>query len=158
MNLTRLLCSIALCEGVGVVAGLLTSSSVRTWYPELSKPWFTPPGWVFGPAWFFLYLLMGISLYLIWQKQDTLSTPAGTMFFVQLALNGLWSLVFFTFRSPFWAFIEITLLWLAILLTVILFLRIVPAAGYLLIPYLLWVSFASVLTFSVWRMNPGMGG
>jgi tryptophan-rich sensory protein len=89
----------------------------------------------------------------VWQKQGSLTSPATIVFFVQLGLNGIWSLIFFGLRSPFWAFIEISALWMAILGTMILFLKIVPAAGYLLIPYLLWVSFASVLTFSIWRMN-----
>jgi tryptophan-rich sensory protein len=153
MNIMRLLVSIALCEGVGIIAGLLTAQSVRTWYPALAKPWFTPPGWVFGPAWFLLYLLMGIALYLVWQKEGSLATQAATVFFVQLFLNGLWSLVFFGLRSPFWAFIEIIVLWMAILSTMILFWRLVPTASSLLVPYLLWVSFAAVLTFSVWRLN-----
>jgi len=156
MNIIRLLVSIGLCQGVGVIAGLLTAQSVKTWYPALLKPWFTPPGWVFAPAWITLYLLMGISLYLVWQKQGSLGTPAAIVFFVQLGLNGIWSLVFFGARSPFWAFLEISLLWMAILFTILLFVRIVPAAGYLMIPYLLWVSFASVLTFSIWKMNPGV--
>jgi tryptophan-rich sensory protein len=120
----------------------------------LAKPSFTPPGWIFGPTWLVLYLMMGIALYLVWQRQGTLATPAATPFFIQLFLNGLWSLIFFGLRSPFWAFLEITLLWFAILVTITLFLKVVPAAGYLLIPYLLWVSFATVLTFLVWRMNP----
>ncbi|MDH4069682.1 MAG: tryptophan-rich sensory protein [Ignavibacteria bacterium] len=153
MNTGRLLLSIALCQGIGIVAGWLTAQSVKTWYLTLAKPWFTPPGWVFGPAWILLYLLMGIALYLVWQKTGSLKTPAAIMFFVQLGLNGAWSLIFFGLRSPFWGLIEITFLLGAIAGTVVLFWRVTPAAGVLLVPYLLWVSFATVLNFSIWLMN-----
>jgi tryptophan-rich sensory protein len=155
MSLPRLTASIALCQGVGIIAGLLTSQSVRTWYMALEKPWFTPPGWVFAPAWLTLYLLMGIALYLVWQKKGVEKRTAVIAFLVQLTLNGFWSLIFFGLHSPFWAFVEISLLWFAIFFTILLFMRISPTASYLLFPYLLWVSFASVLTFSIWRLNPG---
>lgn len=153
MNPGRLILSIVLCQSVGIVAGFLTAQSVKTWYLTLAKPWFTPPGWVFGPAWILLYLLMGIALYLVWQKTGSLSTPAAVVFMLQLALNGAWSLIFFGLRSPFWGFVEIALLLAAIIGTILLFWRITPTAGALLVPYLLWVSFASILNYSIWQLN-----
>jgi tryptophan-rich sensory protein len=155
MNYLRLIGCIALCQAAGIVGGIFTAQSVRTWYVTLQKPSFAPPNWVFGPAWITLYTLMGIALYLVWQKTDEANVPRAVfiVFGIQLVLNALWSYVFFGLRSPLLGFIEITLLWAAIVATIILFWRISSAAALLLTPYLLWVTFAAALNFSLWRMN-----
>ncbi len=121
------------------------------WYGSLAKPSFNPPGWVFGPVWTLLYILMGIAVWLVWKEQGF--STAVYLFMAQLALNALWSYLFFGANKPGLAFLEIILLWVLILLTMILFWRVRTAAGVLFIPYLLWVSFASVLNYSLWRMN-----
>lgn len=133
------------------MGGLFTASSVSTWYIELQKPGFNPPSWVFGPVWAILYLLMGISLYLIWVNK--FNKPAFIAFGVQLFLNVLWSIIFFGMKLPLLAFIEIILLWVAILTTMIYFYRLNKISAYLLIPYLLWVSFATVLNFFIFYLN-----
>jgi tryptophan-rich sensory protein len=155
MNYLRLIGCIALCQAAGIVGGIFTAQSVRTWYVTLQKPSFAPPNWVFGPAWITLYTLMGIALYLVWQKTDEANVPRAVfiVFGIQLVLNALWSYVFFGLRSPLLGFIEITLLWAAIVATIILFWRISSTAALLLTPYLLWVTFAAALNFSLWRMN-----
>ncbi|MBN1646280.1 tryptophan-rich sensory protein, partial [Candidatus Woesearchaeota archaeon] len=123
MNKTwKLVISIMLPLVASVIGGLFTASSVSTWYVELAKPVFNPPSWIFGPVWTILYLLMGISLYLIWiKKQDKL---AFTVFGVQLALNVLWSILFFGFRQLLFAFIEIAILWMAILAMILQFYKV----------------------------------
>lgn len=121
------------------------------WYDSLAKPSFNPPGWVFGPVWTLLYILMGIAVWLVWKEQGF--STAVYLFMAHLALNALWSYLFFGANKPGLAFLEIILLWVLILLTMILFWRARTAAGVLFIPYLLWVSFASVLNYSLWRMN-----
>lgn len=155
MNFFRLIGCIALCEAAGIIAAALTAQSVRTWYPTIVKPSFTPPNWLFGPAWTILYALMGIALYLVWQKseQGIAVRTAVIVFFLQLGLNALWSFIFFGMQSPFWAFVEIVLLWLCILATIILFWKISTAASLLLVPYILWVTYASALTFAIWQLN-----
>jgi tryptophan-rich sensory protein len=155
MTYLRLIGCIALCQAAGIVGGIFTAQSVRTWYVTLQKPSFAPPNWVFGPAWITLYTLMGIALYLVWQKADEANVPRAVfiVFGIQLVLNALWSYFFFGLRSPLLGFIEITLLWAAIVATIILFWRISSAAALLLTPYLLWVTFAAALNFSLWRMN-----
>ena len=138
-----------------MLGSIFTAESVRTWYVGLTKPSFSPPSWLFAPVWIVLYALMGISLYIVWEKSNSLEVPAVVFiaFFLQLLLNVLWSFVFFGLRSPLWGFVEIAVLWVAILLTMILFWRISQTAGALLIPYFVWVTFASVLTFSLWKLN-----
>ena len=110
---------------------------------------------MFGPVWIALYTLMGISLYLVWKKGlKNKKVQLGILFFgVQLALNSLWSIIFFGLKNPFYAFIEIVILWLAILLTIYQFWKIDRNASYLLVPYLLWVTFAAILNLSIWRLN-----
>lgn len=151
----RFAASIALCEGVGLVAGALTAEGVRGWYAGIEKPSFTPPGWIFGPVWTILYLMMGTALYLVWRRWD--GSPAVrtalAVFGVQLLLNGLWSLLFFGMRNPLAGLIEIVALWAAILATIALFWRISRPAGALLMPYALWVTFAAVLNWSLYRLN-----
>jgi tryptophan-rich sensory protein len=151
----RLIVSLAVPQLVGITAALATAAGVREWYPGLVKPGFTPPGWIFGPAWTLLYLLMGVALWLVWRSADRRddTRPALVAFAVQLALNGLWSLLFFGLRSPGLAFAEILLLWAAIAVTIVLFRRVSRLAAALLLPYWLWVTFAAVLNGSIWWLN-----
>jgi translocator protein len=153
INYFKLISSIVICQFAGILGSFFTVSSISTWYVTLNKPFFNPPNWIFGPVWITLYLLMGISLYLIWHNNTNDSKPAWVVFFIQLGLNALWSLLFFGLKSPLLAFIEITFLWLFIVLTILFFYPHSKTASYLLIPYLLWVSFASVLNFSIFYLN-----
>lgn len=121
------------------------------WYAGLEKPPWNPPGWVFGPVWTLLYILMGIAAWMVWKGQG-FSIPI-YIFLFQLALNALWSYLFFGINRPDLAFIEIAVLWVFILFTMVLFWKVRTAAGVLFIPYLLWVSFASVLNFTLWKLN-----
>lgn len=155
-NVPRLLAAIVGCEAIGIIGGLYTRDGVEQWYPKLKKPAFNPPGWIFGPVWTLLYALMGAALYLAARDgdPDRDATRLGKFFFgLQLALNGLWSFIFFRRRSPLYALVEIAFLWLAILLTVLAFARVSRRAALLLLPYLLWVSFAALLNFEIWRLN-----
>ncbi len=147
----KLIISIIIPFLASIIGSLFTTSSVSTWYVELIKPSFNPPSWVFGPVWTTLYLLMGISLYLVWTTK--FDRKAFTVFGIQLFLNALWSVLFFGLRNPLLAFIEIILLWIAIIATIILFYRINKKAAYLLIPYILWVSFAAILNLSLYLLN-----
>ncbi len=155
INYIRLAVSLVVCLGAGFIGSFFTSSSIPTWYAGIDKPAFNPPNWVFAPVWTALFILMGISLYLIWDKglQSNNVKIAMAVFAIQLILNVLWSVLFFGMKSPFYAFIEIIILWIAILATIILFFSISRPAGYLLVPYILWVSFAALLNFSIWRLN-----
>jgi benzodiazapine receptor len=156
-NILKLIGCILLCESAGVIGAIFTARSVRTWYLTLQKPSFNPPGWVFGPVWTVLYVLMGIALYLIWQKGSGSEgyTRALVLFFTQLVLNAAWSFIFFGARAVLPAFIEITLLWILIVGTIVAFREISPAAAWLLVPYVLWVTFAAILNYSIWRLNSG---
>jgi tryptophan-rich sensory protein len=140
---------------VGGLSGFATSSGVETWFPTLVKPAFNPPSWVFGPVWTVLYVLMGVAAFLVWKKgTETEGVRAAlTLFAVQLALNGLWSILFFGMQSPGLAFMEIIVLWLAIAATIGTFWRVTQPAAWLLLPYLAWVSFAAVLNGSIWMLN-----
>ncbi|WP_298222094.1 TspO/MBR family protein [Flavobacterium sp.] len=144
------------CIAVGFLSGQATQSSVTTWFPTLVKPVFNPPAWVFAPVWSTLYIMMGIAAGLVWSRIDferEVVRKALIFFAIQLALNALWSILFFGLRNPFLAMIEIVLLWLMIYETYIKFVKIDKIAGYLFIPYLFWVSFASVLNASIWWLN-----
>ena len=152
-NISTLATGIAICEGVGVAGGVITSKTVQGWYQNLKTPSINSPSSVFAPVWTTLYALMGIAVSIIYQKKDRSRAAALIAFGVQLALNFLWTVLFFGLRTPFGAFIEIIILWVAILITIILFLRISRKAALLLVPYLLWVSFASLLNFKLWRLN-----
>jgi tryptophan-rich sensory protein len=151
----KLIVSVLIPLLASAVGGFFTSTSVSTWYVELNKPVFNPPNWVFGPVWTALYILMGISLYLVWSKgiKTKKAKAAVTIFSIQLALNILWSVIFFGLKSPLFAFIEIVFLWSAILMTIIYFYRISKPAAYLLLPYILWVSFAAVLNCFLFILN-----
>lgn len=134
------------------LGSLFTASSVESWYPALQKPSWNPPSWLFAPVWTTLYLMMAVAAWLVWRRSAFTDWPL-RLFFIQLALNAVWSGLFFGLQSPGPAFIEILFLWLVILLTVITFFRRSRMAGVLLLPYLLWVTFAAVLNFEIWRLN-----
>ena len=151
----KLVVSILLCQMAGLIGGFFTASSVDTWYATLTKPSFNPPNWLFSPVWITLYVLMGVALFLVWRKglHSEGVKIAIYLFGVQLALNILWSILFFGLKMPLVAFIEIVILWDCILLTLIKFRKISRLAGYLFVPYLLWVTFAAVLNFFLWHLN-----
>lgn len=135
--------------------GALASAKGGGFYQELSRPEWAPPSWLFAPAWAFLYLLMGIAAWLVWIAHGWRKAgKALALFLVQLAANALWTWLFFFWHLGAAAFIEIVVLWALIACTVFAFWRVSPLAGYLLLPYLLWVGFASALTFAVWQRNP----
>lgn len=151
----KLIDSVVLCELVGIISAPFTIVSIPTWYRTLNKPFFSPPNWVFGPVWTILYVLMGVSLYLVWKKgvKNEKTRTALLYFFIQLALNFLWTFIFFGFHSPLAAFVTIVILWIMILVSIRKFYPLSKTAAYLLIPYILWVSFASVLNFSIVVLN-----
>jgi tryptophan-rich sensory protein len=155
VNIFRLLVSVIICQLAGAIGSIFTSSSLESWYLLLEKPAFNPPSWVFFPVWTTLYTLMGISLYLIWEKglQQREVKVGVFLFGLQLGLNILWSLLFFGLRAPYYALLEILVLWLAILLTAIQFWKVSKTASVLLIPYILWVSFAALLNYQIWILN-----
>lgn len=151
----KLIGSVALCQLVGIFGGIFTSSAIPVWYVPLEKPDFVPPNWTFSVVWPLLYLLMGIALYMIWQKgwESSVIKNAMYIFGVQLFLNFLWSLLFFGLRSPLLGLMGIVLLWVLIVVNIVFFYRISRPAGLLLVPYLLWVSFASYLNYSIMILN-----
>jgi tryptophan-rich sensory protein len=144
------------CLLVGYFSGMVTRDSITTWYPTLVKPSFNPPNWVFAPVWTILYIMMGVAGGMVWNRleQDPENVKkAFTFFIIQLALNAAWSVIFFYFHNPFLALIEVILFWLLIFETHIQFKKIDKTAGLLFIPYLAWVSFATVLNASIWWLN-----
>lgn len=155
VDILKLVASIILCQLAGLIGAIFTTPAIPTWYESLKKPFFNPPNWIFGPVWVSLYLLMGISLFLIWQRRE--NNPQAQkgliLFFIQLILNAFWSGAFFGLKSPLSGLIMIVLLWIAIFLTIQHFLKVLKIAALLLLPYILWVSFAALLNFSLWVLN-----
>lgn len=178
---SKFLISVLICQIAGAMGSFFTMRAIPDWYDGLIKPAIAPPNWVFAPVWIILFFLMGISLYLVWEKGwkvnlsekdkkqknfwNLLSKKmwigswkeenAIAIFFLQLVLNVWWSVIFFGLKSPVGAFFEVIALWLAILYTIVNFYRISKESAYLLLPYILWVSFAVVLNFLFWRVNQG---
>ncbi|OPY53434.1 MAG: TspO/MBR family protein [Methanosaeta sp. PtaU1.Bin112] len=154
-ELFNLILCIAICEMAGIIGSQFTARTVTTWYPTLEKPWFTPPGSVISVIWIILFALMGLSLFLVWQERmsSKASRIALGVFALQLVVNVLWSYAFFGLQSPLAALAVIALLWLLILQCIIRFWHISKYAAVLLIPYILWVSFAAYLNYSLWRLN-----
>jgi translocator protein len=154
-NSGGLILCIVICLLVGFLGSFFTTSAISTWYKDLAKPWFTPPSWVFAPVWTILYVLMGISLYII--VKSGFETPVArisiTVFIIQLVLNVLWSYLFFSLKSPLAGFIDIILLWISIFVCILLFKKISLLASIIQIPYILWVSFAMILNFSIMMLN-----
>lgn len=151
----RLLGSLALCQGAGIIGGIFTVSAINEWYQYLNKPSFSPPNWVFGPVWVTLYTLMGIALFFIWKEglKNKERKDAFILFLIHLCANAAWSILFFGLKSPFLAFINIIILLGFIIAVFLRFYKINKTAGVLLVPYFLWVSFAAVLNFAVWQLN-----
>lgn len=152
----KILIVVVTCLGIGYLASTATQSSVDTWFPTLKKPPFNPPAWLFAPVWSMLYIMMGIAAGLVWGRIDTKRDEvrkALVFFAIQLALNALWSILFFGLRNPLLALIEIIILWLMIYETYVRFGKIDKIAGYLFIPYIMWVTFAAVLNASIWWLN-----
>lgn len=151
----KLIISLAITFLVGAVAAWFTTAGVNGWYAVANKPSFNPPNWVFAPVWTALYLMMGIALWLVWKKDGVKSgrRTALILFAIQLLLNFAWSFIFFYAHQPGWAFAEILLMWVSIMLTIIWFGKVSPAAAWLLVPYIWWVSFASLLNFYIWKLN-----
>lgn len=153
-EMLKLIASLVICQLAGLIGSLFTRPAIPTWYQSLNKPSFAPPNWLFGPVWISLYLLMGISLFLVWRKaREARVKTALFIFSLQLLFNALWSIAFFGLRSPAFGLIIILLLWITLLLTIILFARLSLMASILLWPYFLWLSFASWINFSLWWLN-----
>lgn len=154
-NFCKLIISVLICLSAGFIGSTFTTPSIPTWYATLNKPSFNPPNWLFAPVWTTLFILMGIAAFLIWRKglKKKVVKNALIIFLVQLVFNTLWSFLFFKFHLPFWALMDIIVLWTLILLALIKFWKINKAAGILLIPYLLWVSFASFLNYTIYQLN-----
>ncbi len=153
-GLLSLCLSVALTLAVGAIGGLATAHSVNTWYSTLSKPSFSPPNWLFGPVWTTLYILMGIAAWRIYLAPEGRARRAALwLYTVQLALNLAWSMIFFGLRAPLPALVELGMLLVAIVATGIVFWRLQRLAALLLMPYLVWSSFAWVLNFEIWRLN-----
>lgn len=151
----KIILVVVVCVTIGYLSGMVTRDSITTWYPTLVKPVFNPPNWIFGPVWSLLYVMMGIAAGIIWTSnfEEKMVKKALGFFAIQLALNALWSYLFFGLHNPLLALIEIIILWLLIFETYNQFRTINKTASYLLLPYLAWVSFATVLNFSIWWLN-----
>lgn len=156
----KLIIAVVVAEFAGIIGSFFTTPSISMWYAGIIKPALNPPSWIFGPVWTTLFVLMGISAWLVWKRLDSrfhendrnIKIALG-IFIGQLVLNTLWSIIFFGLHSPGGALIEIVFLWLAILTTIIAFAKISKPAAWLLVPYILWVSFAGYLNYSIWQLN-----
>lgn len=154
IDVIKLITAVILTVVLGAVGGLVTAAEIPVWYAGLNKPSFNPPNWLFGPVWTMLYLLMGISCFLIWRLPATQQrNKALGLFIIQFVLNFCWSFIFFGMHELGWALIEMGILWIAILLTIIQFSKLSKAAAWLLVPYIAWVSFALLLNAAIWKLN-----
>ena len=153
LDYSKLLPAVVICQLAGIIGSIFTMEAIPTWYATLVKPSFVPPNWLFAPVWTALYLMMGVALYFVVLKKGKAVDLAVKIFGVQLSLNILWSFIFFGQRNPMLAFFEIILLWLAILLTIVKFDKVSRPAALLMVPYLLWVTFAAYLNYSIWLLN-----
>jgi len=151
----KLLICILIPLTAGFLAGFFTTSEIPGWYQSIQKPSWNPPNWVFAPVWTFLYVTMGISLFLVWKSgaPEKVKKRAYGIFAVQLVFNFFWSFIFFKQHQTGWALAEIILLWLMILLTILTFARVSKPAAWLLVPYISWVSFAVLLNYTIWKIN-----
>ena len=154
-NTVKLIIAIAIPIAEGATSGFFTATGTESWYQTINKPTWNPPGWVFGPVWTTLYIMMGVALFIIWKSSvnDNLKRTAITLFAVQLVLNFFWSFIFFDQQQPGWALVEIIMLWIFILLTIFSFARVNKTAAWLLVPYISWVSFATILNYTIWKLN-----
>jgi tryptophan-rich sensory protein len=154
-KILKIIISITIAELFGIIGSVFTMSSIPTWYTSLVKPSWNPPSWLFGPVWTTLYALMGVASYLVWQERNRSKSAKMALFVygVHLALNAIWSIIFFGLQNPGLALAEILFLLISIIVTMVLFWRINHWATYLMVPYLLWVCFATFLNFTIWRLN-----
>jgi tryptophan-rich sensory protein len=154
-NIAKLVIAIAIPLAVGAISGFFTVTGVQSWYQTINKPSWNPPNWIFGPVWTTLYVMMGIALYLIWKSDssDVLKKTAIAFFVVQLILNFFWSFIFFNQQQPGWALVEIIVMWVFILFTIFAFAQVSKPAAWLLVPYISWVSFATILNYTIWKLN-----
>ena len=154
-NTLKLVSAIGISELAGIIGSVFTMPSVTSWYAEIAKPVINPPAWVFGPVWTTLFALMGVAAFLVWRKglkrRDV--KIALSIFIGQLIFNTLWSIIFFGLHSPGGALVEIVFLWFAIAATIIAFAKVSKPAAWILAPYILWVSFAAYLNYSIWILN-----
>jgi len=153
MKYKKLATSLILPQLAGVLGSLFTAPAIDGWYAGLVKPGFNPPGWLFGPVWITLYLLMGISVYLIWSARGKNNKSVVNIFWLHLIFNAAWSVIFFGLHLTGWAFLDLVVIWLFIIVLIIKFWPVSRWASALLIPYLLWVSFAGVLNYFIWYLN-----
>ena len=155
-NWKKLLISLAIPQAAAAIAAYVTITGSGSWYANLQKPQWNPPSWLFGPVWTLLYVLMGISFYLVWKEnvKSKQKSSAMILWSLQLLLNFSWSIIFFKLQAPGWATVEIALLWMVLLATILAAARISKAAAWLLVPYIAWVSFAAYLCYTIWQMNP----
>lgn len=159
-NFSKFIIAVVVSELAGVIGSIFTTPAISTWYAGLAKPALNPPAWVFAPVWTTLFALMGIAAFLVWRKgldRKDVKIALG-VFIGQLVLNTLWSIIFFGLHNPGAAFIEIIFLWLAILVTIIVFAKVSKPAAWLLVPYILWVSFAGYLNYSLWQLSANISG
>jgi translocator protein len=153
-NSIKLFTAVILTVGLGAVGGLVTAPEIPLWYAGLNKPSFNPPNWLFGPVWTTLYLLMGVSCYLVWRQPVSVErNKALYLFILQFILNFCWSFIFFGMHETGWALTEMIFLWLTILATIFSFAKFSKTAAWLLVPYIAWVSFAMLLNGAIWRLN-----
>jgi translocator protein len=155
-NTLKFIIAIAAPLAIGALGSYFTISEIKSWYQTINKPSFNPPSYVFGPVWTILYILIGISFFFIWQNNTAtsmLKTTAIALFVTQLVLNFLWSVLFFNQHQIGWALVDIVLLWLSILLMILSFAKINTLSAWLLVPYISWVSFATILNYNIWILN-----
>lgn len=154
-NFFKLAVAIVVSELAGIIGSVFTMQSIPIWYASLEKPALSPPNWIFGPVWTTLYFLMGVAAFLVWRYGFEHKEVKITLviFCGQLVLNVFWSIIFFGLHNPFWAFIEIIVLWLAIFWTIVCFYKISRPSALLLLPYIFWVSFAAYLNYTIWLIN-----
>lgn len=151
----KVVASLVLCLTIAAIGGWVTIPALPQWYLTLKKPFFTPPDWVFSPVWTVLYILMAFAFAIVWERAKKQKSAVWGMrlFVLQLIVNLLWSILFFGLRSPQWALLDIVVLWLLIVATLSQFWRVHLATGYLLLPYLAWVSYAALLNYAIVYLN-----
>ena len=154
-NVLGLVGAVAICEIAGGVGAIFVAPNITGWYSTLVKPALNPPSFLFGPVWSLLYLLMGIAVFIVWKKgiQEKNVRHAINIFVLQLILNAIWSPIFFGMQNPALGLVDVSLMWLAIVWTIVAFWKVSKSAAWLLIPYIAWVSFALYLNLSIWRLN-----
>jgi len=153
-DVIKLIVSVGVPLLAGGVGGLVTTPAISTWYATLNKPWFTPPGWLFGPVWTLLYILMGLALFLVWRSPRSSMRDIGiALFAVQLAVNVFWSFAFFGLENTLYGVLTIIPLWVLIAATIFQFYKVSKGAAFLMIPYILWVSIATALNTAIYLLN-----